>query len=671
MLKQKNRSNQVQQGNEKVTPPRNPFQNGYHLPIATKLILSYLPIIIITSGVFTIVGIQLISNRILTEAQEKVRHDLNSAQEIYQSNLLRIHDIVRLTSDHFFLTGAMVAGDIESVEKELIRVKNDENLDFLSLTDANGVVIFRASNPDAPINPKTYDELVAAVLSQKTNVVATAEISREELAKESPLLVEQAFIKVIDTPKARTITEKEQTSGLILKSAAPIRDRQNNIIGVLYGGVLLNKNYKIVDEIKQTVFEGERYLGKDIGTATIFQNDVRISTNVTNNDGSRAIGTRVSEEVYNKVVLEGEPWVGRAYVVNDWYITAYEPIRNIHYKIVGILYVGLLEQKYLDIKRQTILAFLSIAVTGALIAAIISYYISRRITVPLKKLISASREIAQGNLDPNVNIKSDDELGELVSAFNTMAATVNEREERLKEFTKNKIMESERLAIIGQLAANVAHELNNPLVGIITYSQLLLEETPKEDESIEFLNKIVIQANRCKDIVRGLLDFSRQRQPDTTLVNINNVLKQVLSLLENQAIFHNIKIIQNLSELPMVIIDQSQIERVFMNIILNAAEAMDGHGQLAIETSLNGNEGFVEIQIIDSGPGITEENLEKIFDPFFTTKEAGHGVGLGLAISYGIVREHKGNISVKSKVGEGTTFLIRLPVSIHGSMRFQ
>jgi two-component system NtrC family sensor kinase len=121
----------------------------------------------------------------------------------------------------------------------------------------------------------------------------------------------------------------------------------------------------------------------------------------------------------------------------------------------------------------------------------------------------------------------------------------------------------------------------------------------------------------------------------------------------------------------MVIIDQSQIERVFMNIILNAAEAMDGHGQLAIETSLNGNEGFVEIQIIDSGPGITEENLEKIFDPFFTTKEAGHGVGLGLAISYGIVREHKGNISVKSKVGEGTTFLIRLPVSIHGSMRFQ
>lgn len=670
-MNRNNRSDKDQEINERETPFWNPFRNGYHLPIATKLILSYLPIIIITSGVFTIVGIQLISNRIMSEAQENVRHDLNSAQEIYQSNLLHIHDIVRLTSERFFLTDAMVAGDIESVKNELIRVKNVENLDFLSLTDANGIVIFRASNSDAPIYPKIYDELVSAVLSQKTTVVATTEISMEELEKESPSLVEKANIKIIDTPKARAKNETEQTSGLIMKSAAPIRDHQNNIIGVLYGGVLLNKNYKIVDEIKQTVFEGERYLGKDIGTATIFKDDVRISTNVKNNDGSRAIGTRVSEEVYNKVVIEGQPWVGRAYVVNDWYITAYEPIRNIHYKIVGILYVGILEQKYLDIKKQTILAFLSITLAGAVIATLISYIISQRITVPINKLVSASREIAQGNLNPIVNIKSDDELGELVSAFNTMATTINEREEKLKEFTKNKIMESERLAIIGQLAANVAHELNNPLVGIITYSQLLLEETPKEDKSNEFLNKIVIQANRCKDIVRGLLDFSRQRQPDTTLININSVLKQVLSLLENQALFLNIKVILKLSELPMVIIDQSQIERVFMNIILNAAEAMDGHGQLQIETNLDADEGFVEIKIIDSGPGITEENLEKIFDPFFTTKEAGHGVGLGLAISYGIVREHKGNISVKSKVGTGTTFIIKLPVSIHGNMRFQ
>jgi two-component system NtrC family sensor kinase len=657
--------------NDKLRDTNKLSGNGFHLPIATKLILSYLPIIIITSGIFTVVGIQLISTRILIEAQEKVRHDLNSAGEIYQSKMNHINDVVRLTADRFFLTDALLSGNMVGAFDELIKVKVNERLDILSLADANGIVIFRSSNPDAPIYLKTYDELVSAVLSRKTPVVSTSLIPGEELQRESPQLDEQAFIVFIDTPRARTLAETEQTSGLMIKAAAPIFDYQNKLIGVLYGGVLLNRNYEIVDDIKQTVFEDVQYKGKDIGTATIFQDDVRISTNVKNSDGSRAIGTRVSEEVYNQVVLDGEPWIGRAYVVNDWYITAYEPIRNIHYKIIGILYVGILEQKYLDIKSQTILAFLSIALIGVIVSSFLSYFISQKITIPIKQLVVASRDIAQGNLYPKVDVASNDELGELASAFNTMSTTLIEREEKLKEFTKSKIMESEKLAIVGQLAANVAHELNNPLVGIITYSHLLLEETPASDHSTEFLNKIVIQANRCKDIVRGLLDFSRQRKPDKTLFNINNLLKQCISLLENQALFHNIKIMEDLGELPMIIIDPSQIERVFMNIILNAAEAMDGNGELRISSKFDPDESFVEIQVTDTGPGIGEENLEKIFDPFFTTKEAGHGVGLGLAISYGIIREHNGTITVKSSLGVGTTFTARLPVSIHGNMRYR
>jgi two-component system NtrC family sensor kinase len=642
-----------------------------HLPIATKLILSYLPIIIITSGIFTIVGIRLISDRILTEAQEKVQNDLNSARQIYQSKMTRISDLVRLTAARFFLTDALLSGDMNLMKDELIRIKKDENLDILSLTNEKGVVIFRTNNPDAPISSNTYDELVSSVLSRKSPVVSTSIITGEELTNESAQLSQQAYIQFIDTPRARTRAETMQSSGLLLKAAAPIFDYQNNLIGVLYGGVLLNRDYEIVDDIKQTIFEDVQYEGKDIGTATIFQDDVRISTNVRNNDGSRAIGTRVSEEVYKKVVLDGEPWVGRAYVVNNWYITAYEPIRNIHYKIIGILYVGILEQKYLDIKNQTVLAFLSIALVGVIVSTFISYLISNKITGPVKQLVLASREIAQGKLTPKVEVNSKDELGELASAFNTMSTTLSEREAKLKEFTKSKIMESEKLAIVGQLAANVAHELNNPLVGIITYSHLLLEEKHVNQQTTEFLNKIVIQANRCKDIVRGLLDFSRQRKPDKTLFNINILLRQCIALLENQAIFHNIKILEDLNEVPMVIIDPSQIERVFMNIILNAAEAMDGNGQLNISTKFDPEESSVEIQVTDSGTGISEENLEKIFDPFFTTKEAGHGVGLGLAISYGIIREHNGNVFVKSNLGKGTTFTVRLPVSVRGNMRYQ
>jgi two-component system NtrC family sensor kinase len=219
------------------------------------------------------------------------------------------------------------------------------------------------------------------------------------------------------------------------------------------------------------------------------------------------------------------------------------------------------------------------------------------------------------------------------------------------------------LALIGQLSANVAHELNNPLTGIVTYSHLLLEDTDCDDPIKKSLEKIVGQATRCRDIIRGLLDFSRQRKPDKVLSNINTVMDQCLSFVENQALFHNIGLHKNFQEdLPMVVIDPSQIERVIMNMIINAAEAMDGEGELILTTRGGSGSRTIELMFKDNGPGISEENIEKIFDPFFTTKDVGHGTGLGLAISYGVIKAHKGTISVESEIGKGTTFLVRLPV---------
>ena len=251
---------------------------------------------------------------------------------------------------------------------------------------------------------------------------------------------------------------------MMLKAAAPIFDRQNNLIGILYGGVLLNRNYEIVDRTKQTVFQDLKYKGKDIGTATIFQEDVRISTNVKNEDGSRAIGTRVSEEVYNQVIEKGEIWIGRAYVVNNWYITAYEPVKNSNNDIIGILYVGILEQKYFDIKQRTILVLSDHCTDrGGCFDGDWPTFISRKISVPVNKLVSASQEIAHGNLDAKVEIISNDELGELADTFNVMASALKERDERLKEYTRKKMMESERLALIGQLAARCGSRVEQPL----------------------------------------------------------------------------------------------------------------------------------------------------------------------------------------------------------------
>jgi two-component system NtrC family sensor kinase len=637
-------------------------KTGVKIPIATKLILSFLLVIVVTSVVFIVVGIQLIGNRIVAEAQEKVRNDLNSAREIYLGELGHVSDVVFFTAERFFIKDALLSENIEQAADELIRVRVREGLDILTVTDEYGNVLLRTSNIELFGDSQSHNEVVKAALSRKGPVAGTTLVAADDLRKESPLLAEQAYLKFIDTPKARARQETEETSGMMLMAAAPLYDYQNNLVGILYGGTLLNRNFDIVDKTKRTVFQDLKYDGKDIGTATIFQDDVRISTNVKNEDGSRAIGTRVSEEVYNQVVKSGGTWIGRAYVVNDWYITAYEPIKDINHKIIGILYVGILEQKYLDIKERTTLVFLTIALVGALVSLALSHLLSRRISVSINELVVASRQVARGNLDAKVEITSNDELQELAESFNSMASALKIRDEQLKAFAQNRIMESERLAMIGQLAAGVAHELNNPLQGIVAYSHLLLERVPCEDPIRDSLQKIVTQADRSKDIIRGLLDFSRQTKPQKMPSNVDHILSECISLVEKQPLFHNIEIEKDSAgNLPLISIDPSQIQQVFMNMIINAAEAMEGSGRLTLETKFDPVEKSVDVIFKDTGHGIREEDMQRLFDPFFTTKEVGHGTGLGLAISYGIIRKHKGNITVESEIGKGTTFIISLP----------
>ena len=637
----------------------------FFLPIATKLLIGFLVVLGFISTIFMIIGVKLISNLIVAETQEKVRNDLNTAREIYGDKLSSINDIVRFTAGRYFLRDAFVAGQIENIDIDLQEIAENEGLDFLTIADKDGYVLLRSNNLGVTGDFQGENDLIKVLLERDEPVAATVIIDRDNLQRENPHLVRQALVQVIDTPLARARGEKEVTSGMVLMAAAPIYDYQNKLIGIVYGGSLLTRNYEIVDRVKQTVYQDVVYKGKDIGTATIFQDDVRISTNVQRDVDTRAIGTRVSEEVYDQVVLNGKPWIGRAYVVNNWYITAYEPIRDIKNQIVGILYVGILEQKYLDIRRQTILTFLGITIAGVLVSMVVSYYISRRMLVPINKLVSASTAVATGDMNARVDIKTNDELQYLAESFNNMAIALKKRDEQLKEFATSKIMETEKLALIGQLSANVAHELNNPLQGIVAYSYLLLERTSYEDPRTESLEKIVNQANRCRDIIRGLLDFSRQREPDKTLCNMNGIIQECISLVDNQALFLNIRIDEDLqNDLPLIVADPSQLERVFINMIINAAEAMDGNGQLKVKSHFTPGDRYVFVEFEDSGVGISEENMDKLFDPFFTTKDVGHGTGLGLAISYGIIMSHKGTISVESEVGKGAKFIIGFPISV-------
>jgi two-component system NtrC family sensor kinase len=248
-----------------------------------------------------------------------------------------------------------------------------------------------------------------------------------------------------------------------------------------------------------------------------------------------------------------------------------------------------------------------------------------------------------------------------VGIFTDLRPRLN-MEKKLQE-THLQLVSSEKMASLGKLAAGIAHEINNPLGGILIYSSLMMEDLSEEDSRRGDLARIVQEAGRCKEIVKSLLEFARQTEPKMEPTDINRAINDGLFFLVNQALFHNIQIVKKLDPfLPFVQGNASQLKQVLMNIIVNAAEAMHDSGTLTITTSPAPDRKTVFVEFTDTGEGIPEENLTRIFDPFFTTKEVGKGTGLGLATSYGIIEDHGGKISVKSKVGEGTTFTIELPI---------
>ena len=653
------------------------------LSLRTKLILSFLGVIIIGGVLSLSFGWRLVKDTIINEAQVKVKHDLSAAWMVFNKKLSEIREIVSLTADREGLHDAIKANDKSYILRNLRRVREEEGLDILNLTDKNGKVVIRTRNPEAVGDDQSQDDIIREAL-KNGDFAFTQIIPREELLKEGQDLADKAYMEFIPTPKAAPRPENKETSGMMLKAAASVKDDSGTILGILYGGILLNRNYDIVDRVKEIVYKGEKYKGRDRGTATIFQHDLRISTNVPNENGDRAIGTRVSKEVNQAVLIEGQPWIDRAFVVNHWYITAYEPIKDINNKIIGILYVGMLERPYIDTTNRVMLTFILLAALFVVFLLVILYFATSRITNPLQKMVIATQEIAKGDLSHKVEVNSRDEIGYLADSFNQMTVnlkTANQKliewgrtlekkvEERTRELREMQahLIQSEKLASLGKLAAGIAHEINNPLGGILIYSHLLLEDTPKKSPHYENLKKIVKETSRCKDIVKGLLEFARPKEPEMSQINLNEVLNRSLAIVEGQALFQNIKINKKFaSALPKIVADGSQLQQVFMNIIINAAEAMDGKGTLSLSTSMDTDGIHIEAKIADTGHGIKEEDKKRLFEPFFSTKEVGKGTGLGLAISYSIIQKHLGTIEVESREGKGSTFTVKLPVLREG-----
>lgn len=321
----------------------------------------------------------------------------------------------------------------------------------------------------------------------------------------------------------------------------------------------------------------------------------------------------------------------------------------------------------------------------ALISVVLCFILWRFVTRPLGLLEEGMKNIAKGNLDHRIDIKTRDEMGLLAETFNSMAQELKDSRHKLEEWTKcleeevgkktleikkaqEQLMNAEKLASLGRMAAGFAHELNSPLTGIITFAHLIMKRLPEHDrENREDLQVIIDQAERCSKIIKGLLGFSRRTGFEKTLTDINSLIERTVAMVKNQARFHNIEFKLLLDRtLPSITADANQMEQVFLNLLINAADAMNERGSITIASRLI-KEGeplteHIELEFTDTGPGIPEEYLSRIFEPFFTTKPLGKGTGLGLSVSYGIIKRHGGTIFVKSSPGRGASFFIRLPV---------
>ncbi len=558
-----------------------------------------------------------------------------------------------------------------------------EKFDFVRLLDAEGRIV--AASGDTPAGRWLDWPVVREALDGRGSVAIDI-FNAAQLAEISPQLAERARVPLVATPNAAPDPRSEETGGMLIHAAAPVRGADGRLAGAVVAGLLLNHNLGFVDTINDIVYpEGSLPLGSQ-GTATLFLGDVRIATNVRLFGGDRALGTRVSQTVRDAVLGEGRTWLDSAFVVNDWYVSGYEPVQDSFGKRVGMLYVGYLETPFRAVKRNILGGVIGVILLAALVSVPLLLWRARRIFGPLERMDATMAAVEAGDVSARVGqVPGRDEIARLAEHFDALLDILHERNaelsrlnteldfkviERTRELAQaleelraaqKQLVRSEKLAAIGQLTAGVAHEINNPIAVMQGNLDLLREElgetaAPAANE----LRLLDEQIHRIRVIVTKLLQFAR---PDEfagyiETVDANAAVADCLVLVRHELKKGDIAVVQDLRAATPVRINRNELQQVLINLAVNAVHAMAVGGRLSFVTEDWEGKG-VRIGVRDSGAGIAPEHLARIFDPFFTTKKT-QGTGLGLSISLALIERYGGTISVDSRLGEGTEFSVFL-----------
>ncbi|MBD3609421.1 MAG: cache domain-containing protein [Gammaproteobacteria bacterium] len=618
----------------------------------------------------------------------KVSIDLSVAHHAFetfkQSNLSTIG---ALAESYSFRT-SFYEGNARSLQLQLDELKKKHNLAFIHITDKSGRWLYEDS-PPFKSKPSTLTEQAM----QGTPVFGIEIFSRQELQKESALLAQRVELPLLKTPYAVPSDKEKEDRAMMLRMVYPIHDLLvDETVAVIDVGVLINNNFQLVDTIRDLAYGEGSLMKGSIGTVTIFLDDVRISTNVPLGKGERALGTRVSEKVRNHVLNEGYNWVDRAFVVNDWYISSYEPIYNVSGERVGMLYAGFLEAPFREQMTAALQILIGMFVIVMVLAGFWAFLGAKAIFHPVEAMTLVVRDTQQGKESRIGQVSSHDELGELAIQFDTMLDLIHEREEEIRKAgeelehkvdertrelqqkntdlketihllkeTREQLVMSKKLAALGELTAGIAHELNNPTAVILGNMEVLMAELGSKLEPVKFEADLVIeQVDRIRSIINNLLQYSRPTEfgGDVENLNINKLMEDTLILVRHLIDKKQIRVKRNFTAMTSVNINRQELQQVIINLLVNAIQAMEKHGELTITTREWDDKGVV-IGVRDNGSGIEEQHKDRLFDPFFSTKKS-DGTGLGLSVSYGLIRRYGGNISVESTLGEGTLFEIWL-----------
>jgi signal transduction histidine kinase/HAMP domain-containing protein len=747
--------------------------------IGGKLILSFLLVTLVPTVFIAFLTTSLISHSKKADSQETINNNLRAAWMQYYARAHQMQYGMLQASTERYIQDAIEQGDSGFLRFQIKRWKEMRPyVDLWAVVDVKARVIASKNTPEKGMR-LSFDGFVEKAMQKKTSFISTEIVPRNILLREG--LLDDA---VIEVEEERDRAPGKIEKGMMLMVITPVMNDGGDVIGAIVTGDLINNDTFVSDSLAGSI---------PGSLVTITMGDVQIATNVVNEAGVRTVGHYIPKAVIDELDAN-RIYRGEAAIDRKIYITAFDPIINHDGQIIGSLFVGVPKDRFVNLQYQNIKAVTGIAIAGLIMAAVVGYIITYRITKPIKAITRKAQLVASGNLDVLTGARKEgnDEIADLGRAFDRMVRNLRDNEQSIsvsqdklrqqknlvesivnslpyciyvlernqgiaawnrhaeqpcpicecnpdedcynlnmiahlknpslkkglynvinsvfetgeprsieqkithpdgkdlivrisifpiladkgrtadyvvwmaEDITKNKeieasILSSEKLAAVGQLAAGIAHEVNNPLGGILNCFYNFRNKRLSDERKAEYLGFMEDGIKRVQNIVRQLLDFSQQHPPELRLTDINKMIEGVIPLFIHSVKGRDIRLVRNLGEgLPPILVDKHQIEQILVNLILNAIQAVEDEGVIEVSTRFE-NEWFC-ILVSDNGCGIPPENIPRIFDPFFTTKGVGKGTGLGLSVSRGIIEQHKGRIDVESQVGRGAVFKIRLPI---------